>query len=99
MTIIQDRKAALQAKSVRISCVVPVYNEQEVVAPFVAKLAETLAGLASDFEIILVDAISTDKTFEIAKEYEIKCEYFKAYQNEIRVPQIANILWLTKASK
>ena len=52
-----------------------------------------------NFEIILVDAISTDKTFEIAKEYEIKCEYFKAYQNEIRVPQIANILWLTKASK
>lgn len=51
-----------------------------------------------NFEVILVDAISTDKTFEIAKEYET-CNYFKAYQNEIRVPQIANILWLTKTSK
>ena len=52
-----------------------------------------------NFEVILVDAISTDRTFDISKEYEKIYSNFKSYQNEIRVPQIANMLFLTKMSK
>lgn len=52
-----------------------------------------------NFEVILVDAISTDRTFEIAKEYEKNNSHFSAFQNEIRVPQIANMLFLTKKAK
>ena len=52
-----------------------------------------------NYEVIMVDALSTDKTYEIAKEFESKYENFNVFQNEVRVPQIANILFLTKQSK
>lgn len=53
----------------------------------------------SNFEVILVDAISTDKTFEIAKKYAEDYPNLKVYQNEVRIPQVANFLWLTELSK
>ena len=52
-----------------------------------------------NFDVILVDAISTDKSFEIAKEYEKDFDNFKAYQNEVQLPQVANFLELTKLAK
>jgi glycosyltransferase involved in cell wall biosynthesis len=52
-----------------------------------------------NYEVIMVDALSTDKTYEIAKQFESNYENFKVFQNEVRVPQIANILFLTKQSK
>ena len=51
-----------------------------------------------NYEVIMVDALSTDRTYEIAKELESRYENFKVFQNEVRVPQIANILFLTKQS-
>jgi len=53
----------------------------------------------NNFEVILVDAISTDKTFEIAKKYAEDYPNLKVYQNEVRIPQVANFLWLTELSK
>lgn len=53
----------------------------------------------NNFEVILVDAISTDKTFEIAKKYAEEYPNLKVYQNEVRIPQVANFLWLTELSK
>jgi len=52
-----------------------------------------------NYEVILVDAISNDKTFEIAKKYEKEFNILKTYQNEIRIPQVANFLWLAELSK
>ena len=52
-----------------------------------------------NFDVIMVDALSTDNTYNISKEYELKYNNFKSYQNEFRVPQIANILFLTTKSK
>ena len=72
----QDRKLALQNKSIRISCVVPVYNEQEVIASFTKKLAEAMAEFTNSFEIILVDDGSRDQSIEkiqtLPSEYKIK---------------------------
>lgn len=53
----------------------------------------------NNFEVILLDALSDDNTFKIAKEYEKNFSNFKAYQSIKRLPQIANILELTKISK
>ncbi len=53
----------------------------------------------SNFEIILLDALSDDSTFKISKEYEKDFPNFKAFQNTKRLPQIANIVELTKKSK
>lgn len=52
-----------------------------------------------NFDVILVDAISDDKTYEICKELEKKYENLKVHQNEIRIPQVANFLELTKLAK
>jgi len=52
-----------------------------------------------NFDVILVDAVSDDKTFKIAKEYEKNFNNLKVYQNEIRIPQVANFLWLAQLSK
>lgn len=73
---IQQRKTAVQTKSVRISCVVPVYNEQEVITPFLQKLAATLGELSHHFEIIVVDDGSRDQTIAnvqaLPKDYRVK---------------------------
>lgn len=53
----------------------------------------------NNFEVILVDAISDDKTYEIAKKYSEEFSNLKIYQNEKRLPQVANFLWLTELSK
>jgi glycosyltransferase involved in cell wall biosynthesis len=72
----QNRQLAVQKKSVRISCVVPVYNEQEVITPFVEKLVQAVRELSNHFEIILVDDGSRDQTVEkiqaLPSDYNVK---------------------------
>lgn len=52
-----------------------------------------------NYEVVLVDAISTDKTFEIAQKYANEFKNLRVYQNEKRLPQVANFLWLNELSK
>lgn len=52
-----------------------------------------------NFEIIILDANSDDKTFEICKEFEKKYDKIKVFQNEIRLPQVANFINLANLSK
>jgi glycosyltransferase involved in cell wall biosynthesis len=52
-----------------------------------------------NFEVILVDAISDDKTYKIAEKLAENFNNLKIYQNKIRLPQVANFLWLVKLSK
>jgi glycosyltransferase involved in cell wall biosynthesis len=67
---------------------------------WISKCIESCVNQKYDnFDVILVDALSDDKTYEISKEYESTFKNFKSYQNNIRVPQIANILFLTNKSK
>jgi glycosyltransferase involved in cell wall biosynthesis len=67
---------------------------------WIAKCIESCVNQNYDnFDVILVDALSTDNTYNIAKSYEDKFENLKVYQNHIRVPQIANVLFLTKMAK
>jgi glycosyltransferase involved in cell wall biosynthesis len=71
-----QRQQALQDKSVFISCVVPVYNEEAVVSDFVVSLQQALRGLTNHFEIIIVDDGSRDHTVEkvqqLPKDYHVK---------------------------
>jgi len=46
----------------RVSVVVPVYNEEGVIAILVRDLEETLPTLARDYEAVIVDDASTDET-------------------------------------
>ena len=62
--LIKQRQHNIKNKSVFISCIVPVYNEQANVETFFPKLSASLRTLTDHFEIIVVDDGSHDKTIE-----------------------------------
>lgn len=62
----------------KISVVVPVYNEIKFIEEIIKKIKET--GIAS--EIIVVDDLSTDGTREILKELSLKYAINAVYQKE-----------------
>lgn len=72
----ENRQLALQNKSLFISCVVPVFNEEAVVTAFAEKLQQLLRGITQQFEIIMVDDGSRDQTIakilSLPKEYHVK---------------------------
>lgn len=59
---LEKRQAALKNESLFVSCVVPVYNEEQLIIRFLAELQTQLAALTQHFEIIVVDDGSKDNT-------------------------------------
>lgn len=51
---------------------IPVYNEEEIIAQNTEKLIQYLEKMNEDFEIIIVSNGSTDKTVELGKNLEKK---------------------------
>ncbi len=56
-----------ERKPVKISAVVPLYNEQESIGLLCSDLKDALDKLNKSYEIILIDDGSTDKTLELLK--------------------------------
>lgn len=56
----------------RISCIVPVYNEEAGIAEFVAALTETLNKLGYAYEILIVDDGSHDNTPVIIQQLRVQ---------------------------
>lgn len=52
----------------KLSAVVPVYNDQEVLHELINRLKPALAKLTSDFEIILIDDGSADQSWQLIEE-------------------------------
>ena len=59
----------------RISVIVPVYNEEETVA----QVLESLSKVPLDLEVVVVDDASTDRTWEILQELRTR-EGFTTYR-------------------
>ena len=59
----------------RISVIVPVFNEEETVAQVLTSLAQ----VPLDLEVVVVDDASTDRTWEILQDLRQK-EAFTAYR-------------------
>lgn len=53
--------------SIKLSLVVPVMNEEDNIAPLFEKIEESLSGW--DYELVMVDDGSTDKTVKYIKQY------------------------------
>lgn len=53
-----------QADSVTLSVVVPVYNSEQILGDLVRRLKTVLAEITNDFEVILVNDGSRDKSWE-----------------------------------
>lgn len=77
-----------------VSILIPVYNREEFIAPCIeSALSQTIA----DFEIIIVDNASTDKTWEICKHYaSIDCRV-KIFRNDTNLGPVKN--WLRCAEE
>ncbi len=61
------RKAAPVAPDLRISVIVPAFNEEKSIASSIESL---LAQDYGNYEVVLVDDGSTDRTLEISRQYE-----------------------------
>ncbi|KQQ58648.1 family 2 glycosyl transferase [Rhizobium sp. Leaf311] len=57
------------AEALELSLVVPIFNEQESVAPLIERIVEALAAFGAPWELILVDDGSTDATIANARAY------------------------------
>jgi glycosyltransferase involved in cell wall biosynthesis len=69
----EQRQQALANKAVRISCIVPVYNEEAVAEAFFSQLQALLHTLTNHFEIVVVDDGSRDST--VAKLTQLPSSY------------------------
>jgi len=52
----------------RVSVIVPVFNEEETVA----QVLKSLSQVSLDLEVVVVDDASTDRTWEILQELRQK---------------------------
>jgi len=59
-------------RSFRLSIVVPMFNEAEVLEAFFSRVAPIAAGQTGDYEIICVDDGSRDATLAMLSEYHAK---------------------------
>jgi len=70
-----------------VSILMTAYNREKYIAEAIESV---LVSSYQNFEIIITDNCSTDKTFEIAKSYEAKDSRIKVYLNETNLGQFPN---------
>ena len=64
-----------------ISICIPSYNGEDTISETLDSLVREIGNL-TNIEIVINDDKSTDKTFDIAKEYMNKYDYISIYKNE-----------------
>jgi len=57
-------------------------NEEESLGAYIDRAGALLAALTDDYELILIDDGSTDRTWAIAQEYQRTRSWLKPYKNE-----------------
>ena len=72
----------------RLSILIPVYNAEK----FISKTIDSvLAQTYNDWELIIVEDKSTDKSFDVIKQYEAQYpEKIKVFQNEANLGMLLN---------
>lgn len=68
----------------KISVIVPVYNEEENLENAVTKLVQLLEKECADFEVIIVDSDSKDKTWDVAEKLIKKYRKVRAIRQKER---------------
>ncbi|MCR5508318.1 MAG: glycosyltransferase family 2 protein [Lachnospiraceae bacterium] len=73
----------------KLSVVVPVYNEENGIAPFLERTEKVIEDLGCDYEIIFSLDPSTDKTYEVIKENMKRNRHIKLITMSRRFRQAA----------
>lgn len=60
----------MSSRKAKISVIMPAYNVEDTLKEAVAKTLDTLASIVDDYEVIIVDDGSTDRTAEIASSLD-----------------------------
>lgn len=63
-----------------ISILIPVYNEESILRNSITRLSDWLSNRETDFEVIVVDNGSTDRTISICKELKVQHPWFHYFQ-------------------
>jgi glycosyltransferase involved in cell wall biosynthesis len=66
----------------KISLVMPAYNEEELIEHAIKISADFLSGIAGDYEIIIVNDASSDRTGQIADRYAQLNQNVKTIHNK-----------------
>lgn len=77
---------------VEISVVVPIWNDEESIAPFIASLFASIKQEVSNFEVIFCADPSKDNTHQIIRELSLKDSRIKALFFATRVGQPASTI-------
>jgi glycosyltransferase involved in cell wall biosynthesis len=72
-------KASLRPKSPKISVIMPAYNAEKYIAEAIGSV---LSQTFKDFELIIIDDASRDRTWEIIKKYSRKEKRILALHNK-----------------
>lgn len=75
-----DSALPLFDKSVSLLCW--AYNEEDSISEYLERAIALLNSAVSDYEIVLIDDGSTDKTYEIARRFQEGSSKLKIYRNE-----------------
>lgn len=67
-----------------LSIVIPAHNEEHRMPPNLEKIDQFLSTQAYDYEVVIVENGSSDRTFEVAQEYSKTYPYIRAIQVDTR---------------
>lgn len=67
-----------------LTLILPVHDAQISLATQVGNLLEVLPELTSDFEILIIDDGSTDRTEEVAYELQVEYPQVRVHRNPVR---------------
>lgn len=73
----------------KVSILIPVYNRENLIGECIQS---ALDQSVTDFEVIITDNASTDRTWEICMQYAVKDKRIKIFRNETNIGPVRN--WL-----
>lgn len=74
-----------------LSIVVPVYNEEESISDLISSITAFMHGYMENYELLLVDDGSTDRSFELLKEFAKRDGHIRLIRFGINYGQTAAI--------
>ena len=52
-----------------LSVIIPIYNEEKILSEIIEKLFYSLNEILNDFEILIIENGSIDKSYELSKKF------------------------------